>query len=101
MATQPLIVIVGETASGKSVLAMELAQKFNGEIICADSRTVYKGMDIGTIKPSKTDQQKIAHHLLDVITPSQTFTAANFKKLANQAIKEINSRNRLPIMFGG
>src|SRR5438309_2212438 len=87
---KPIVVIVGETASGKSALALELAEKFNGEIIAADSRTIYKGMDIGTAKPSKKDQQGIKHHLLDIVTPDQPFTVADFKRLAREAIANIH-----------
>jgi tRNA dimethylallyltransferase len=102
MATNgPLIVIVGETASGKSALALELAERYNGEIICADSRTVYKGMDIGTAKPTPEERTRVAHHILDVIEPDQTFTAADFKRLANEAIDDISLRGKLPIMVGG
>lgn len=101
MATSPLIVIVGETASGKSALAMELAREFNGEIICADSRTIYKGMDIGTAKPTADERAEIPHHLLDVITPDQQFSAAEFKKRALLAMADIRSRGRVPIMVGG
>lgn len=101
MATRPLVVIVGETASGKSKLAIDLAKRFNGEIICADSRTVYKGLDIGTAKPSATEQGKIKHHLLDIVTPNQPFNVAQFKKLAEEAISDISSRGKLPIMVGG
>ena len=97
----PLVAVVGETGSGKSALAMEMAKKFNGEIICADSRTVYKGMDIGTAKPSKKDQKTIRHHLLDVVEPSQPFTVADFQQLANQAIKDISSRGKVPFLVGG
>ncbi len=97
----PLVVVVGETASGKSALALELAQRFNGEIICADSRTIYKGMDIGTAKPSVEDQRVIPHHLLDVIAPDQKFSAADFKGQATSLIKDISSRGKLPIMVGG
>jgi tRNA dimethylallyltransferase len=97
----PVIAIVGETASGKSALAMQLAERFNGEIICADSRTVYKGMDIGTAKPSHADQTKIPHHLIDVVLPNEPFNAADFKRLAVAAIDEIHDRNRLPILVGG
>jgi tRNA dimethylallyltransferase len=97
----PLITIVGETASGKSALAIELARHFNGEIICADSRTVYKGMDIGTAKPSTADRAEIKHYGLDVVRPDQKFTAADFKQLANNAIKDITNRGKLPIMVGG
>ncbi len=97
----PLLVIVGETASGKSALAMELAEKFNGEIICADSRTAYKGMDIGTAKPSRADQTKIKHYGLDVVEPGQSFNVADFKSLADQAITDITARGKLPILVGG
>jgi tRNA dimethylallyltransferase len=99
--TGPLVVIVGQTASGKSALALELAERFNGEIICADSRTVYRGMDIGTAKPSRQEQAKIPHHLLDIVDPDQTFTVADFKRLANAAIEDILSRGQLPILVGG
>ena len=97
----PLLVIVGETASGKSSLAMELAEKCNGEIIAADSTTVYKEFDIGTAKPSDSDRRHIPHHLLDVVEASQKFDAAQFKQLANQAISEIHARGNVPIMVGG
>ncbi len=101
MAAQPIIVIVGETASGKSALAMELAERFDGEIICADSRTVYKGMDIGTAKPTLNERSQIKHHLLDIVEPDEHFTVADFKKLANQAILAISKKGKLPIMVGG
>lgn len=101
MVAQKIIAIVGPTASGKSELAMELVQSFRGEIICADSRTVYKGMDIGTAKPGKEDQAKVRHHLLDLVEPGQKFTAADFKLLAEKAIQDIRSRGKLPIIVGG
>ena len=97
----PLVVIVGETASGKSALAFELAQRFDGEIICADSRTVYKGLDIGTAKPTPEDQSRIPHHCLDIVEPDQTFTAADFKAQAMAAIQGMTGRGKLPIMVGG
>lgn len=97
----PLIAIVGHTASGKSALAMDLAKRFNGEIICADSRTVYTGMDIGTAKPSAKDRKEIAHHLLDVSTPDHQITAAMFKKMAQHAIYDVASRGKIPILVGG
>jgi tRNA dimethylallyltransferase len=97
----PLVVIVGETASGKSALAMEIARKHNGEIICADSRTVYRGMDIGTAKPSAQDRAEIPHHLLDVVEPGERFTVADFKQLAERSITDISARGKLPIMVGG
>src|SRR5664279_1374048 len=98
---RPIIVVVGETASGKSALAMELAQKFAGEIICADSRTVYTGMDIGTAKPTLNDQAQIQHHLLDVATLGQPFSASQFKTLACNSINDIHKRHKVPIIVGG
>lgn len=96
-----LIVIVGVTASGKSELALELAKRYNGEIICADSWTVRKKVNIGTAKPSLADQAKVAHHLLNIVEPCQDFTAAVFKDLALKAIETIAKRGKLPIMVGG
>lgn len=101
MTDKPLIVIVGPTASGKSTLAMRIAKKYNGEIVCADSRTVYKGMDIGTAKPTVEEQAEIPHHLIDIIEPSEAFSAAKFKQLAQEMILDILKRGKLPIMVGG
>lgn len=98
---QPLIVIAGPTASGKSSIAVELAERYNGEIICADSRTIYKGMDIGTAKPSKADQAKVPHWGLDLIAPNETFSAADFKVYAVQKIVEIRARGHVPFLVGG
>lgn len=97
----PLIAVVGETASGKSGLALEIARRYNGEIICADSRTIYKGMDIGTAKPSMQERAEIQHHLLDVVAPGEPFAAADFQRLAHQAILDITQRGKLPIIVGG
>lgn len=97
----PLIVILGPTASGKSSLAMQLAKKFEGELICADSRTVYRGMDIGTAKPPMHDRKEVTHHLLDVINPDESFSAAKFKELALGAIDRIQTKGKLPIVVGG
>ncbi len=96
-----LVAIVGPTASGKTDLAVKVAQQFDGEIICGDSRTIYRGMDIGTAKPTKEQQDLVPHHMLDIIKPDQTFSAAEFKAAANQAIDDIRSRNKLPILVGG
>ena len=96
-----ILVIVGETASGKSALAMSLAQQFDGELICADSSTVRTGLDIGSAKPSLEDQKTVKHHLLDVAAPDDSFSAAKFKELANEAITDIAKRGKLPIMVGG
>lgn len=101
MAIRALVAIVGETASGKSALAMRLAEVFDGEIICADSRTVYKGMDIGTAKPTAADRSLIPHHVLDVVTPDQRFSAADFKEQAEAAMADVHARGKLPIMVGG
>jgi tRNA dimethylallyltransferase len=97
----PLVVIVGETASGKTAAAIDIAQKIGGEIICADSRTVYKQMDIGTAKPSKQEQELVKHHLIDVVKPNQKFSAAEFKRLAEKCIQDIHRREKIPIVVGG
>ncbi len=97
----PLLVIVGETASGKTELSLKLAHRFGGEIICADSWTVRKEVNIGTAKPTPEERAAIPHHLLDVVEPCEDFTAAVFKRLANDAIRDIAGRGRLPIMVGG
>lgn len=97
----PLIVIVGPTASGKSALAVELAEQFNGEIICADSRTIYRGMDIGTAKPSADEQARVPHWGLDLVEPGERFTAADFKDYADKKILEIQSRGKVPFLVGG
>lgn len=96
-----LIVVVGETASGKSALAMDIASRYSGEIICADSWTVRREVNIGTAKPSQSDRTIIPHHLLDIAGPDEDFTAAVFKRLALRAIDEISTRGKLPIMVGG
>ena len=97
----PIIVIVGPTASGKTSLSIQLAQEYGGEIICADSRTVYKGMDIGTAKPSAQEQADVPHWGLDLALPTDRYTAADFKHYADNKIAEIKSRGRLPIIVGG
>lgn len=97
----PLIVIVGETASGKTALSIELAKRLSGEIICADSWTVYKGFDIGTAKPTEQEMEGIPHHLLDVADPSEGFSAAVFQRMAKQKIEDILDRGNMPIMVGG
>ncbi|MDP2967519.1 MAG: tRNA (adenosine(37)-N6)-dimethylallyltransferase MiaA, partial [bacterium] len=96
-----LIVILGPTASGKSELAVRLAKKFNGEVISADSRQVYKGMDIGTGKITKKEMQNIPHHLLNVTSPKRRFTVAQYRKLALKAIDKIFKKGKIPILCGG
>jgi tRNA dimethylallyltransferase len=97
----PLLVIVGETASGKSQLALQVAQRFSGEIICSDSWTVRREVNIGTAKPTPEEQALVPHHLLDIVGPDEDFTAAVFKELAIKAIDDISQRGKLPIMVGG
>ena len=97
----PLIVIIGPTASGKTSLAIRLAKKYRGEIICADSRTVYRGMNIGTAKPSLEEQQGVSHRGLDLVDPGDSFSASQFKDYARQKIKEIRSRGNIPFLVGG
>jgi len=97
----PLLAIIGPTASGKTALALELAQRHNGEIICADSRTIYRGLDIGTAKPTPAERAAVPHHLLDLLEPNQPHSAALFKQAAEAAIVGIRSRDHLPILAGG
>ena len=97
----PLVVIVGPTASGKSSVAMQIAQDYRGEIIAADSRTIYKYMDIGTAKPSAEDRAVVLHWGLDLAEPGEVFTAADFKRYADEKIAEIRARGHVPILVGG
>ncbi|OGD69113.1 tRNA (adenosine(37)-N6)-dimethylallyltransferase MiaA [Candidatus Campbellbacteria bacterium RIFCSPLOWO2_02_FULL_35_11] len=96
-----IIVVLGPTSSGKSDLAVDLARKFDGEIISADSRQVYKGLDIGSGKITKKEMKNITHYLLDVIDPKKTFTVAQFKKKSDKTIKDILKREKIPIIAGG
>ena len=96
-----LLAIVGQTATGKSTLGLQVAQAFGGEIVAADSRTVYRHLDIGTAKPTAADQAQVKHHLLDLFEPDAACTVYQFQQLAYQAIKQIRQRQRLPILVGG
>jgi tRNA dimethylallyltransferase len=96
-----VLVIVGPTASGKSDLAVKLAKKLGGEIISADSRQVYKGLDIGTGKITKVEMRGVPHYLLDVADPRETFSAGEYKKLAEPILKNISDRDKLAIIVGG
>ena len=99
--TPPLYAIIGPTASGKSDLAMALARQFGGEILSVDSMQVYRGMDVGTAKPSAQEQREVRHHVIDVVEPDQPFTAARFVELADAAIADAASRNVPLIAVGG
>jgi tRNA dimethylallyltransferase len=103
MAATPasLLVICGPTASGKTRLALELAGRLPLEVISADSRQVYRGMDIGTAKPTPQERQQLPHHLVDVVDPDQAFSAADFVRLARPAAASIRARGRLPVVVGG
>lgn len=97
----PLVVIAGPTASGKTSLAVRLAKKFGGEIICADSRSIYKGMDIGTAKATIKEMQGVPHWGLDLVEPGDYFTVFDFKAYANAKIEDIRSRGKVPFLVGG
>ena len=96
-----LLAIVGPTASGKTALAIRLAKEYDGEIISADSMQIYKGMDIVSAKPTEAEKEGIPHHLMDFLSPSDTFSVSDFVRLAHSAIDDILSRGRLPILCGG
>jgi len=97
----PLVVVVGPTASGKSTLALRLAEEFRGEIVSCDSVAVYRGLEIGTAKPTVADRALVPHHLIDVADPGEAFTAGDWSRLAREAIAGISGRGRLPIIAGG
>lgn len=99
--SQPVIAIVGSTCTGKTRLSLELGTKLVTEIIACDSRTVYKGMDIGTAKPSLEERARVPHHLLDVIDPLQTFTTAQFKQQATPLVENLIENEHMPIICGG
>jgi len=97
----PVLAVVGPTASGKTGLAIALAREFNGEIISMDSALVYRGMDIGSAKPDLAERQGVAHHLIDVIEPTQSYSAARFREDALRLVGAIRGRGKLPIIVGG
>jgi tRNA dimethylallyltransferase len=100
MSTRPLW-LAGATATGKSAVALLLAERLHGEIISVDSMQVYRGLDIGTAKPNADEQRRVRHHLIDVVELTQPFNAAQFVRSANEAVKEIQARGRRPIFCGG
>ncbi len=101
MPALPVVLIMGPTASGKSALAMSLAQRFPVEIVSVDSAQVYRGMDIGTAKPSVDERRQVPHHLIDITDPAQSYSAARFVRDAQAAIGEIRARGRVPLLVGG
>ncbi|HLV36289.1 MAG TPA: tRNA (adenosine(37)-N6)-dimethylallyltransferase MiaA [Spirillospora sp.] len=101
MYRKPLVVILGPTAVGKTGLAIELAQALNGEIIGADSRQIYRYMDIGTAKPTPQQQRQVPHHLIDVVKPDENLGLAQYQQLAYRAIDDIHQRGKLPLLVGG
>ena len=97
----PLIALCGPTASGKTALALTLAEQFSGEIVSCDSVAVYRGMEIGTAKPTLAERARVPHHLIDIFTPDQPCTAGQYSRLAREAIAGITQRGRVPIVVGG
>jgi len=97
----PLILIVGPTAVGKTELAIQLAERLNGEIVSADSRLFYRGMDIGTAKPTREEQARVPHHLIDIANPDEILSLAVFQQKAREAIADIHTRNKIAFLVGG
>lgn len=96
-----VILVAGATATGKSEVSLQLAEKLDGEIISVDSMQVYRGLDIGTAKPSAADRRRVPHHLIDIVNLNEAFDAAKFSRLAQDTVREIQGRGRLPILCGG
>jgi tRNA dimethylallyltransferase len=101
MDNKPLIVIVGPTAVGKTEIAIQLAEMLGGEIVSADSRLFYRGMDIGTAKPTINERERVPHYLIDIINPDQPWSLGEFKKAAHQAIAAIQAKKKMPFLVGG
>jgi len=98
---EPVLAIVGATATGKSALGLALAERLRGEIVNADALQVYRGFDVGTAKPGPADRERVPHPLVDVLDPHETYSAGEFARRARAAIAEIEGRGRLPIVVGG
>ena len=99
--TPRLLAIVGPTATGKSALGIAMAERFNGEIVSCDSTAVYRGFDIGTDKVPLAEQRGIPHHMIDVVNPTEEYSAARYAREATAVIRGITARGRLPILVGG
>lgn len=97
----PLFALVGQTAVGKTALSLELAQAMHAEIVSADSRQIYRGMDIGTAKPTRAELAKVSHHLIDVVDPDTPFSLALYQEMAMRAIADITARGNIPLLVGG
>ena len=98
---QPLLVVIGPTASGKTALSVRLAKAFDGEVVSADSMQMYRGMDIGTAKPTPAEMDGVPHHLIDILEPDETFSVADYALRARHIIADIAGRGKLPILTGG
>ena len=96
-----VVAVSGPTAGGKTSLAIALAQAFDGEIVCCDSMQIYRGMDVGTAKPTAEELSAVPHHMVDILEPTESFSAADYAVLAERAVTEIASRGRLPVLCGG
>ena len=96
-----LVVVTGPTSSGKSSLAIWLAEQLGGELICADSMQVYRGMDIGTAKPTETERNRVSHHLFDLVNPDETYSVGRFVRESEEVIKKLKLRKKIPILVGG
>jgi tRNA dimethylallyltransferase len=101
VARPTLVAILGPTATGKSALGLAMAERFDGEIVNCDSTAVYRGFDIGTDKVALADQRGIPHHLIDIVEPTEEYTAAHYARDASRVVREIHARGRLPILVGG
>ncbi len=100
-APPPLVCLVGSTASGKSALALEVAERAGAELVCCDSVTVYRGLDVGSAKPSPAERARVPHHALDVAEPTEPFTAARWVEVAERAIADVRARGKVPLVVGG
>src|SRR5215813_3728145 len=101
MTPPQLVAVLGPTATGKSALALEIAERYGGEIINCDSTAVYRGLDIGTDKVAAADRRGIPHHLIDIVDPTAEYTAAQYARDASALVRDLHARGRLPIVVGG